>query len=83
MAKFLQNRSEPWEFDPTCTKVTYETPTGEVIWTEIKRPKVDVERELAERAKSKLNAWKKIAYPVVSGALATTAILLVLGLRPL
>lgn len=50
MAETLRTRSEPWGYDPTCTKITHEIPGGEVVWTEITRPKKDVDEELARRA---------------------------------
>ena len=58
MSSPLQQHSEPWGFDPTCTRTVFQTPSGEHVGTIIPRhivvaaapgPQEDGAYELAAR----------------------------------
>ncbi|MGE0759547.1 MAG: hypothetical protein AB7F89_20265 [Pirellulaceae bacterium] len=58
MTSPLQIKSAPWEPDPTCQRVTYETLGGEELYTRIQAPPGRVEAALAERARARATATR-------------------------
>ena len=77
----LQTNSQTWGYDPSCTRVTHETPDGEVVFTEIEAPPDRLASELEKRKeKVKAAARNKWLAFRVAGATLVALMLLTVGL---